>query len=320
MRFHFSVAPLPAASSATRTASSSLGRAEFAHYPEASSAAAPWPRARAVLRARHVGLAAGMRRAGTGRWLPPPPEAGRGASERLGVHACPGARAVAMRWHCAQRQRGANEGRGATATPGLAPSVASAARGDDAACSVRITPGHAWRPTRDAAHSLSCPSSNQHLALLSPPSDLSPPPPSSHRRRQPRPRAPRLRLASLWRWRGQRDQRILAPPTSPSNKSKRNGGNSVWTCPASRKGKKKARQPGGHGPGGGAHPGPSAGGDESCQVIPATRLAAERSVDAVTQAVLLSRFFKSERIKVSDDVRFRYSGSLVCGCVHKNHE
>jgi len=45
-----------------------------------------------------------------------------------------------------------------------------------------------------------------------------------------------------------------------------------------------------------------------CQLIHATGLAAERSNEAATQAVLLSHFFKSERIKVSDDVRFRYSG------------
>ena len=38
-----------------------------------------------------------------------------------------------------------------------------------------------------------------------------------------------------------------------------------------------------------------------CQLVPATRLAAERNDDAATQPVLLSRFFKSERIEVSDD-------------------
>jgi len=110
---------------------------------------------------------------------------------------------------------------------------------------------------------------------------------------------------------GSRKHMTLAPPAPASKKSKKKGGNSVWTRPTSRKGKKKARQPGGHGPGGGAssaHPGPIAGGDELCQLVPATRLAAERNDDAATQPVLLSRFFKSERIKVSDDVRFRYSG------------
>jgi len=43
-----------------------------------------------------------------------------------------------------------------------------------------------------------------------------------------------------------------------------------------------------------------------CQLIHATRLAAKRSNEAATQAVLLYRFFKSERIKVSDNVRFRW--------------
>jgi len=103
---------------------------------------------------------------------------------------------------------------------------------------------------------------------------------------------------------GSRKHMTLAPPAPASKKSKKKGGNSVWTRPTSRKGKKKARQPGGHGPGGGAssaHPGPIAGGDELCQLVPATRLAAERNDDAATQPVLLSRFFKSERIEVSDD-------------------
>nr|CAB3490893.1 unnamed protein product [Digitaria exilis] len=103
---------------------------------------------------------------------------------------------------------------------------------------------------------------------------------------------------------GVRKHMTLAPPAPPSKKSKKKGGNSVWTRPTSRKGKKKAKQSGGHGPGGGAngaHPGPNAGDDELCQLVPATRLAAERSDDAATQPVLLSRFFKSERIEVSDD-------------------
>ncbi|CAN6339596.1 unnamed protein product [Urochloa humidicola] len=101
-----------------------------------------------------------------------------------------------------------------------------------------------------------------------------------------------------------RKHMTLVPPAPPSKKSKKKGGNSVWTRPASRKGKKKAKQPGGHGNGGGAsgaHTGPSAGGDELCQLVPATRLAAERNDDAPTQPLLLSRFFKSERIEVSDD-------------------
>jgi Set1/Ash2 histone methyltransferase complex subunit ASH2 len=104
---------------------------------------------------------------------------------------------------------------------------------------------------------------------------------------------------------GSRKHMTLVPPAPPSKKSKKKGGNSVWTRPTSRKGKKKAKQPGGHGPGGGAtgaHTGPNAaGGDELCQLVPATRLAAERNDDAAALPVLLSRFFKSERIEVSDD-------------------
>ncbi|RLM69411.1 protein TRAUCO-like [Panicum miliaceum] len=80
-----------------------------------------------------------------------------------------------------------------------------------------------------------------------------------------------------------RKHMTLAPPAAASKKSKKKGGNSVWTRPTSRKGKKKARQPGGH-----------------AQLVPATRLAAERNDNAAAQPVLLSRF-KSERIEVSDD-------------------
>ncbi|CAD6258346.1 unnamed protein product [Miscanthus lutarioriparius] len=106
----------------------------------------------------------------------------------------------------------------------------------------------------------------------------------------------------------------LAPPAPPAAKkppSKKKGGNSVWTRPASRKGKKKARQPGGHGHGpgngaagaaGGSYPRPSAGaGEEEFVLVPASRLAAERSDDAPGQPVLLSRVFKSERIELSED-------------------
>jgi len=99
----------------------------------------------------------------------------------------------------------------------------------------------------------------------------------------------------------------LAPPAAKKPPSKKKGGNSVWTRPASRKGKKKARQPGGHGPGGaagaagGSNPRPSAAAGEEFVLVPATRLAAERSDDAPGQPVLLSRVFKSERIELSED-------------------
>ncbi|WVZ54465.1 hypothetical protein U9M48_005253 [Paspalum notatum var. saurae] len=99
----------------------------------------------------------------------------------------------------------------------------------------------------------------------------------------------------------------LAPPTAPSKKSKKKGGNSVWTRPTSRKGKKKAKQPAGGASGAGAngarfHPRqPNVGGEEECLLVPATRLAAERSDDAPGQPVLLSRVFKSERIELSED-------------------
>ncbi|XP_062203023.1 protein TRAUCO-like [Phragmites australis] len=103
---------------------------------------------------------------------------------------------------------------------------------------------------------------------------------------------------------GARKHMTLAPPAPPSKKSKKKGGNSVWTRPASRKGKKKARQPGGLAPGGGAtgaHPRPSVGGEEEFLLVPAPRLAAERSDDAAGLPVLLSRVFKSEKIELSED-------------------
>ncbi|XP_062198026.1 protein TRAUCO-like [Phragmites australis] len=104
---------------------------------------------------------------------------------------------------------------------------------------------------------------------------------------------------------GARKHMTLAPPAPHSKKSKKKGGNSVWTRPTSRKGKKKARQPSGHAPGGGAatgnHPRPKVGGEEEFFLVPAPRLAAERSDDAAGLPVLLSRVFKSEKIELSDD-------------------
>ncbi|AQL03116.1 Protein TRAUCO [Zea mays] len=51
----------------------------------------------------------------------------------------------------------------------------------------------------------------------------------------------------------------------------------------------------------GSNPRPNAGGEEEFLLVPATRLAAERSDDAPGQPVLLSRVFKSERIELSED-------------------
>jgi Set1/Ash2 histone methyltransferase complex subunit ASH2 len=106
---------------------------------------------------------------------------------------------------------------------------------------------------------------------------------------------------------GVRKHMTLAPPAPPSKKSKKKGGNSVWTRPASRKGKKKAKQPGNGqtllagGSATGSRPKPSATGEEEFLLVPAPRLAAERSDDAVDLPVLLSRVFKSERVELSDD-------------------
>ncbi|KAL6642239.1 hypothetical protein ACP70R_020420 [Stipagrostis hirtigluma subsp. patula] len=101
---------------------------------------------------------------------------------------------------------------------------------------------------------------------------------------------------------GARKHMTLAPPAPPSKKSKKKTGNNVWTRPASRKGKKKAKQPGqANGSANGSRPKPSAAGEEEFLLIPAPRLAAERSDDAAGLPVLLSRVFKSERIELSDD-------------------
>ncbi|KAL5204257.1 hypothetical protein ABZP36_009128 [Zizania latifolia] len=92
----------------------------------------------------------------------------------------------------------------------------------------------------------------------------------------------------------------------PSKKSKKKNSNSVWTRPASRKGKKKGKQPANAlagGSGGGAAgrlPKPSSGEDEFV-LAPAPRLAIERSDDSPDWPVLLSRIFKSDKIEVSDD-------------------
>ncbi|XP_006664329.2 protein TRAUCO [Oryza brachyantha] len=98
----------------------------------------------------------------------------------------------------------------------------------------------------------------------------------------------------------------LAPPAPPSKKSKKKNSNSVWTRPASRKGKKKAKQPanalagGSGGAGGGRLPRPSSG-EEELVLTPAPRFAAERNDDAPDLPVLLSRVFKSDKVEVSDD-------------------
>ncbi|KAF8707118.1 hypothetical protein HU200_030355 [Digitaria exilis] len=134
---------------------------------------------------------------------------------------------------------------------------------------------------------------------MQPPSDLSPPPPSSPPADIPASAAaqtpslpdtpasldPDTPFSDAFPVdASDADTPALAPTPPPSKKSKKKGGNSVWTRPTSRKGKR-----------------PNAGEDELCQLVPATRLAAERNDDAATQPVLLSRFFKSERIEVSDD-------------------
>ncbi|KAK3136101.1 hypothetical protein QOZ80_5BG0428120 [Eleusine coracana subsp. coracana] len=108
---------------------------------------------------------------------------------------------------------------------------------------------------------------------------------------------------------GARKHMTLAPAAPPSKKSKKKGGNSVWTRPVSRKGKKKAKQPvhglalhAGASASTATRPRPSAGGgEEEFLLVPAPRLAAERSDDAADQPVLLSRVFKSERVELSDD-------------------
>ncbi|GJN28334.1 hypothetical protein PR202_gb16444 [Eleusine coracana subsp. coracana] len=106
---------------------------------------------------------------------------------------------------------------------------------------------------------------------------------------------------------GARKHMTLAPPAPPSKKSKKKGGNNVWTRPTSRKGKKKAKQPGNGqsllagGIATGSRPKPSATGEEEFLLVPAPRLAAERSDDAADLPVLLSRVFKSERVELSDD-------------------
>ncbi|TVU50833.1 hypothetical protein EJB05_02224, partial [Eragrostis curvula] len=106
---------------------------------------------------------------------------------------------------------------------------------------------------------------------------------------------------------GPRKHMTLAPAGPPSKKSKKKGANSVWTRPASRKGKKKAKQPGQGqtllgGAANGSRPKPSAAaGEEEFLLVPAPRLAAERSDDAADLPVLLSRVFKSERVDLSDD-------------------
>lgn len=98
----------------------------------------------------------------------------------------------------------------------------------------------------------------------------------------------------------------LAPPAPPSKKSKKKGGNCVWTRPTSRKGKKKAKQPGHAGAGGsgangnGGRPRPSCGEDEFL-LTPAPRLAAALSDDSPELPVLLSRVYKSDKIEVSED-------------------
>ncbi|TVU26972.1 hypothetical protein EJB05_29550, partial [Eragrostis curvula] len=105
---------------------------------------------------------------------------------------------------------------------------------------------------------------------------------------------------------GPRKHMTLAPAAAPSKKSKKKGGNSVWTRPTSRKGKKKAKQPA-QGQtllgvaANGSRPKPSAAGEEEFLLVPAPRLAAERSDDAADLPVLLSRVFKSERVELSDD-------------------
>ncbi|KAF0911622.1 hypothetical protein E2562_011239 [Oryza meyeriana var. granulata] len=93
----------------------------------------------------------------------------------------------------------------------------------------------------------------------------------------------------------------LAPPAPPSKKSKKKNSNSVWTRPASRKGKKKAKQPANAlASGGGRLPRPSSGEDELV-LTPAPRFAAERNDDAPDLPVLLSRVFKSDKVEVSHD-------------------
>lgn len=101
-----------------------------------------------------------------------------------------------------------------------------------------------------------------------------------------------------------RKHMTLAPPAPPSKKSKKKG-SCVWTRPTSRKGKKKAKQPGhavsgGAGASGGGRPKPSCGEDEFL-LTPAPRLAADRNDDGPEQPVLLSRVYKSEKIEVSED-------------------
>ncbi|KAL5206166.1 hypothetical protein ABZP36_034375 [Zizania latifolia] len=98
----------------------------------------------------------------------------------------------------------------------------------------------------------------------------------------------------------------FAAPAQPTKKSKKKNSNSVWTRPASRKGKKKGKHPanalaGGNGGGaGGRLPKPSIGEDEFV-LNPAPRLAIERSDGSPDWPVLLSRVFKSDTIEVSDD-------------------
>ncbi|KAG8050691.1 hypothetical protein GUJ93_ZPchr0009g208 [Zizania palustris] len=100
----------------------------------------------------------------------------------------------------------------------------------------------------------------------------------------------------------------FAAPVQPTKKSKKNNSNSVWTRPASCKGKKKGKHPtkaiaGGNSVDpGGIIPKPSIGEDEFV-LNPSTRHAASRSSAAMTPdwPVLLSRVFKSDRIEISDD-------------------
>jgi Set1/Ash2 histone methyltransferase complex subunit ASH2 len=106
-----------------------------------------------------------------------------------------------------------------------------------------------------------------------------------------------------------RKHMTLAPPAPPSKKSKKKG-SCVWTRPNSRKGKKKAKQPG-HAVSGGAsgasRPKPSCGEDEFL-LTPAPRLAADRNDDGPDLPILLSRVYRSEKIEVSED-RLTASGT-----------